>query len=90
MLEIVTVIALLGGLVLAGLALAFLGFFLKLAFKVVLLPFWLLGVVLKAALLVVGIGLAIVLVPLLVVGLLVLAPLALIGGLLGLGASALA
>lgn len=85
MFEIMAVLTLIAGGFLLVAVLAALGFFLKLTFKLVLLPFWLVGVLLKGLLLFVGLILAIVLAPIILVVILALLPLAALAGLVGVG-----
>jgi len=78
------------GAILVGI-LAVVGFVLKLAFKIVLIPLTLIGFLLKALLVVVGFALALALVPVglvvLLVGLFVVLPVALLAGAVGFGFS---
>jgi len=90
MFEIVAVLALLGGLVMLIAAAAVVGFLLKVTFKLLVLPFWILGTVAKGVLYVVAGLLAVVAFPILLVLLLLLLPLVAFAGFVGAGIWALA
>jgi len=85
MFEIVAVLALLGGIIMLIAAVAVVGFLLKMTFKLLLLPFWILGIAAKGVLYVGAALLAIVMLPVLLVLLLLLLPLVAFAGLVGAG-----
>ena len=85
MLEFMTVLALLGGALLVAAVIAVIGVALKVAFKLVLLPFWLLGVVLKGLLVVGALLLAVAIAPLLLLLAVIVLPLAVLAGFAGFG-----
>jgi hypothetical protein len=90
MFEIIALFTVVGAFLAVVLTLALAGAAFKILFKLVLLPFWLLGFALKALALVIGVAVALVLAPVLLIVLVVLAPLLAVGGLIGLGVWAVA
>jgi hypothetical protein len=85
MFEIMALLTLIVGAVFVVAVVAVLGLFFKLLFKVVLLPFWLLGLLFKGVFAVAGLILAIVLAPIAIVLLLLVLPFLAVAGIFGLG-----
>lgn len=90
MLEFMAFLTLIVGALFVLAAIAVVGLLFKLLFKIVLFPFWLLGVLLKGILVVAGLILAIVVAPLALLLLLLVLPFLAIAGIFGFGVWAIA
>ena len=90
MFEIMALLTLAVGAVFVVAAIAAVGLLFKLIFKVVLFPFWLLGILLKGLFVVIGLILAIVVAPIAIVLLLLALPFLAVAGIFSLGVWAVA
>jgi hypothetical protein len=90
MFEIMAFLALAVGVLFIVAVVAVVGLLFKLVFKIVLFPFWLLGILIKGLLVIAGVLLAIVVAPIVLLLLLLALPLLAIAGVFSLGAWAVA